>query len=163
VRAVVLRVKVPRAMLALSKSTGVTPAIPTLAFVGQLLASTHTPTATVFNRVACGGERTAGVLYRPGRGWSAVFERTGPKVNGCVVDCICGGNPDNHNSVSSVSSCIKATPCGGEGQRACCGGELVDAIKSCQGSLTGIPGCTGDCTCGGSANPFQISSSGTWR
>ncbi len=83
------------------------------------------------------------------------------EVNGCVGDCICGGNPDNHNSVQSVSSCIKATPCGGEGQRACCGGELVDAVKSCQGSLTEIPGCTGDCTCGGSANPFQILSSGS--
>ncbi len=81
------------------------------------------------------------------------------EVTGCfeALGCSCGiggGPPAN-------SICIKATPCGGEGQRACCGGELVDAVKSCQGSLTEIPGCTGDCTCGGSANPAQISSSGT--
>ena len=83
------------------------------------------------------------------------------EVNGCVGDCICGGNPDNHNSVQSVSSCIKATPCGGEGQRACCGGELINGVSACQSNLQELPfSCSGDCLCGGSANPFQISSSG---
>ena len=93
------------------------------------------------------------------------------EVNGCVGDCLCGGNPDNHNSVQSVSSCIKATPSGGDGQRGRCIGQpdrptLFD--PACADGLTellGVPvlgdSCSGDCLCGGAANPLHISSIST--
>lgn len=44
-----------------------------------------------------------------------------------------------------------------EGQRACCVGEA----PSCEEGLVEEEGCSGDCLCGGPANPFQISSSAT--
>jgi microsomal dipeptidase-like Zn-dependent dipeptidase len=84
------------------------------------------------------------------------------EVNGCVGDdceqaCGPGGG-------TAVSTCIAITPCGGEGQRACCHGELIDDTDTCHGGFVEIAGCTGDCLCGGGeggANPFQISSNGT--
>jgi len=80
------------------------------------------------------------------------------EINGCVSDCLCGG--DNGTSATSNSTCVQTTPCGGKGQRACCGGELI-AGRSCGANLIEIAGCSGDCRCGGSANPLDIASSGT--
>jgi microsomal dipeptidase-like Zn-dependent dipeptidase len=79
------------------------------------------------------------------------------EVNGCVGDCICGGE-SNPLGLRSNSTCIQATPCGAKGQRACCIGERS---SRCDEGLFQVPGCSGDCTCGGAANPLQISSSGT--
>src|SRR5262245_22361736 len=79
------------------------------------------------------------------------------EVNGCVGDCICGG-ASNPFGISSNSTCIQATPCGAKGQRACCIGERS---PRCDTGVFEVPGCSGDCTCGGAANPLQISSSGT--
>jgi microsomal dipeptidase-like Zn-dependent dipeptidase len=110
--------------------------------------------------IPCGGEGQRACCGGQGEGAPCAAGLT--EVNGCAGgSCICGG-ASNPLSVSSNSTCIKATPCGGEGQRACCGGELVNGVSACQPGLQELPfSCSGDCLCGGSANPFQISSSGT--
>jgi microsomal dipeptidase-like Zn-dependent dipeptidase len=56
----------------------------------------------------------------------------------CTVDCLCKGG-----LASSIGMCV-ALPCGGKGQRACCGGERD---HPCNKGLTEIPGCSGDCSC----------------
>jgi pimeloyl-ACP methyl ester carboxylesterase len=48
------------------------------------------------------------------------------------------------------------TACGGSGQRACC---VSERVPSCNTGLVEIPGCSGDCTCGG-FNPLGLSSIG---
>ena len=79
------------------------------------------------------------------------------QVAGCVGNCLCGGiNPGGR--LSSITSCIKATACGGVGQRACC---AFEPGHTCAAGLSEIPGCTGDCTCGGELNVPLASSSGT--
>src|SRR5262249_35499317 len=51
------------------------------------------------------------------------------EVNGCDGDCQCG------NSLFSANShCRQATHCGAEGERACCGGELVGGV-ACESGL----------------------------
>ena len=109
-----------------------------------------TPCGGEGQRACCGGELTNGPCQ------SGLTE-----VNGCAGgDCTCGGSA-NPFGVSSNSSCIRATACGGDGQRACCGGELINGVSACQSGLQELPfSCSGDCLCGGTANPFQISSSG---
>jgi microsomal dipeptidase-like Zn-dependent dipeptidase len=49
---------------------------------------------------------------------------------------------------SSSGTCHRFTPCGGEGQRACCAAERPG--QPCDPGLTEVPGCSGDCFCGGS-------------
>lgn len=66
------------------------------------------------------------------------------EVPGCSGSCTCGGF--NPFGTQASSRCVAATPCSGKGQRACCLGE---ALERCQGSLVEVPGCSGDCTCGG--------------
>lgn len=51
--------------------------------------------------------------------------------------------------VQSDGICIALSPCGGKGQRACC--ALERPLKPCNDGLKEIPGCSGDCTCGGFA------------
>ena len=103
----------------------------------------------------CGGEGQRGCCAVTGE--NAPCNEGLTERNGCTGNCLCGGtNPLN---ISSNSHCFRATPCGGAGQRGCCGGELVNAV-ACGPDLDQYPGCTGDCLCGGSANPLGISSSG---
>ena len=100
-------------------------------------------------RACCGNE--VGALTRK-------CDEGATEVNGCVGDCSCGIGGSNANS-----TCIATAPCGGLGQRTCCGGELIDGA-SCGDGLVNIAGCTGDCLCGGGAggaNALQDSSSGT--
>src|SRR5262245_40289637 len=51
------------------------------------------------------------------------------EVAGCLVDCECSNLP----GTPSLSSCIPATPCGGEGQRACC--SATNEGAACQAGL----------------------------
>src|SRR6516225_4582530 len=81
------------------------------------------------------------------------------EINGCDSGCACQGAVSGFG-FNAVSHCYQATACGGSGQRACCGGELIDGVSSCSSGLNEVKGCSGECTCGGSANPFAISSSG---
>ncbi len=75
---------------------------------------------------------------------------------GCSGDCTCGGfNP--FNWFSSSGTCRATTPCGGEGQRACC--FVVEGFGSCDGDLIEVPGCAGNCLCDGAGT--GQSSSGT--
>lgn len=55
----------------------------------------------------------------------------------------------------SISPAFAASPCGGDGQRACCDG--LGEGQACQSGTIKECGCSGDCTCGG-FNPFGIQS-----
>jgi microsomal dipeptidase-like Zn-dependent dipeptidase len=80
------------------------------------------------------------------------------EVNGCTGDCFCGTFLGI--DVYANSSCVQASPCGGDGERGCCGGELINGVSSCDAGLIALSGCnTGDCLCGGSANPDKTESS----
>jgi len=77
------------------------------------------------------------------------------EVVGCTGVCTCGGvNP--FGVANSIGHCEANAPppppptaCGGNGQRACC---VTERVPSCNLPLIEIPGCTGNCTCGG-VNP----------
>jgi hypothetical protein len=66
--------------------------------------------------------------------------------------CVCGGSSGGNEYSSGI--CVQPAPCGGLGQRACCTGtlEYSDSNSECNGALTKVPGCSGDCTCGGSTS-----------
>lgn len=53
------------------------------------------------------------------------------------------------------SSAYAASPCGGDGQRACC--DALGEGQACHSGTIKECGCSGDCTCGG-FNPFGIQS-----
>jgi microsomal dipeptidase-like Zn-dependent dipeptidase len=63
--------------------------------------------------------------------------------------CICGG--PNPFGLFASGICVATTPCGGKGQRACCVGflEYSSSGWTCNSGLIQVPGCSGDCTCGG--------------
>jgi len=50
--------------------------------------------------------------------------------------------------------CVQPAPCGGAGQRACCWGflEYANGGPACDSGLIEVPGCSGDCTCGGATS-----------
>ena len=64
-------------------------------------------------------------------------------------DCLCGGN--NPLGLFASGVCVPTAPCGGPGQRACCigFGEFTTNRSTCNSGLREVPGCSGDCTCGG--------------
>jgi microsomal dipeptidase-like Zn-dependent dipeptidase len=55
----------------------------------------------------------------------------------------CGNLPFG---IQSSGFCTPLSPCGGRGQRACCVGE---GKQACEALLLEVPGCSGDCACGG--------------
>jgi len=63
----------------------------------------------------------------------------------CDGNCYCGGTATG--ALSSSGTCIQPSACGGAGQRACCDG--LSEGQACQDGLTKVPGCVGDCFCGG--------------
>lgn len=67
------------------------------------------------------------------------------EVAGCAGNCLCGGV--NPLGVFASGTCHPPTACGGNGQRACC---TAERLPSCNDGLIEIPGCSGDCFCGGS-------------
>ncbi len=75
----------------------------------------------------------------------------GPGDPACVR-----GRSQHKRPVSTLSAgtCVQPSACGGEGQRACCNGFLESApgttLGACVNGLKEVPGCSGDCTCGGS-------------
>ena len=93
-------------------------------------------------RACCAGERAGGACD-PG-----LAER-----DGCKGNCLCGGV----SLVESSGTCQPAVACGAVGQRACCAGERPGT--SCDAGLIEVPGCQGDCRCGGGAG--KVSASGT--
>jgi microsomal dipeptidase-like Zn-dependent dipeptidase len=73
--------------------------------------------------------------------------------------CVCGiGNE------FSSGTCVTPTPCGEKGQRACCvstleyaGGGGGNACNQSVTNMVEVPGCAGDCTCGGNTSLGQLS------
>ena len=98
---------------------------------------------------ACQGVTPCG---GPGERACCLGESTGActtgvtEVVGCGGDCLCANLLDTN----AIGTCVVASPCGGAGQRACCVGEA--AFGACEAGVTEIPGCTGDCFCGGPGN-----------
>lgn len=73
------------------------------------------------------------------------------EIPGCdetTGNCYCS-IPDE----KSTGTCVQPTHCGGLGERACCTAnqEFADnnSPNSCESGYVAIPGCSGDCTCGG--------------
>jgi microsomal dipeptidase-like Zn-dependent dipeptidase len=68
------------------------------------------------------------------------------EIPGCYSggDCACRGLLSG--GALSSGTCTAPTPCGGEGQRACCAAERP--LAPCDSGLQEVPGCTGDCFCG---------------
>ncbi len=90
----------------------------------------------------CGGEGQRACCAGEG-------QNCGPgliEVAGCSGNCLCGG--DNPLNFGSSGTCHRPSPCGGEGQRACC---FAERLPSCDDAHVQTPGCAGDCFCGGSA------------
>lgn len=77
------------------------------------------------------------------------------EVAGCSGDCTCGGF--NPFGINASGTCQPTVSCGGEGERACCF-FLDDLERNCEAGLIEVPGCTGNCLCGGGTGQ---SSSGT--
>ena len=90
-------------------------------------------------RACCLGERAQGACDNGLR-----------EATGCKGNCQCGNLP-----AQSSGTCTPPTPCGKQGERACCVGERKGT--SCDSGLIEIPGCKGDCQCRNSA----LASSGT--
>ncbi|MCB1035041.1 MAG: hypothetical protein KDD47_14535 [Acidobacteria bacterium] len=96
-------------------------------------------------RACCAGEasQACGV---------GLTEKPGCSGSGCQ----CGNLPWG---VHSSGTCVRVTPCGGEGQRACC---VTEAGSACGSGLIEAPGCdlSGDgCQCEDA--PWGVRSSGT--
>src|SRR5215470_20284136 len=51
------------------------------------------------------------------------------EINGCDSGCACQGGVSGFLGAKAVSHCYQATACGGSGQRACCGGELISGAS----------------------------------
>jgi len=64
---------------------------------------------------------------------------------GCAGNCDCKGLLAF--DLKASGTCYRPSPCGGEGERACC---FAENVLPCDLGLTPVPGCTGDCFCGGS-------------
>ena len=74
------------------------------------------------------------------------------QIPGCSGDCYCGSPA--FIGASSIGTCQEISPCGGEGERACC---LVERIPACDSGLVEVPYCIGNCYCD---NGLGTSSSG---
>jgi hypothetical protein len=97
----------------------------------------------------CGGagQRACCVSERPGNPCNPGTLELG----GCSGNCVCGG-PNPGYLVKSISHCFAIAACGGPGQRACCVTERPG--RPCDQGAVEIPGCSGNCVCGGPApNP----------
>src|SRR5262245_13501037 len=73
------------------------------------------------------------------------------QTNGCSGNCWCGGAGPAFGE-QAIGNCVQITPCGGEGDRACCNGagEFSNDGLACNSGLVQIPGCdesTGNCYC----------------
>jgi len=102
-------------------------------------------------RACCNGDAEfsdRGVACNNGLAYSTVQGCNDP--NGCS----CSGGIIK--SETSGGMCYLPASCGGEGQRACCFGFLESApgttLGACVSGLAEVPGCSGDCTCGGSTS-----------
>lgn len=103
---------------------------------------------------ACGGDGERACCAITGEGAPCASGLT--EVSGCDSDCFCGTVIGI--DVYAESHCRRATHCGDLGERACCGGELINGVASCASGLLPFFGCEGDCFCGGSSNPDAINS-----
>jgi microsomal dipeptidase-like Zn-dependent dipeptidase len=128
--------------------------------LGVPMASLAAPCGGPGQRACCNGdgESAPGTFLKPCEGGLSY-------ANGCTApDCSCSGGIIT--SVNSLGMCYQATPCGGEGQRACCNGagEFSNDGLACNSGFVQIPGTCGQgdaaaCVCGG-ANPFGFYSAG---
>ena len=98
-------------------------------------------------RACCGGELVHGVQS---------CDDDLVEVGGCSGDCFCGGTA-NPGAINSSGHCFAPSHCGGDGERACCTGtfefsndtDLTPVARLCDSGFQPIPGCVGDCQCGG--------------
>ena len=83
-------------------------------------------------------------------------------VLGCdpSIGCQCGGILSAFNA---TQTCRKISHCGGDGERACCNGlsEFSNDGLACNSGEVQVPGCTGNCWCGGTGPSVAAQSSGT--
>jgi microsomal dipeptidase-like Zn-dependent dipeptidase len=83
-----------------------------------------------------------------------LVQPTGTCSSSNAAACVCGGSSGGFEYASGI--CVQPAACGGAGQRACCTGLTETAISgqlaTCASGLTEVPGCSGDCTCGGSTS-----------
>jgi hypothetical protein len=126
---------------------------------------------------ACGpipSESSTGMCYKPttcgGAGQRACCDFDGEfSNNGLACNSGLVQIPDGCNSANpalcicpagleySSGICVQPAPCGDKGQRSCCTATLEYASNSqdagfCNDKLTLVPGCSGDCTCGGTTS-----------
>ena len=114
---------------------------------------------TCYQATPCGGDGQRGCCNGDGE-----FANNGLACNDGLIQlplacgsgnpaaCICGGSSGGYEY--SSGACVATTACGGLGQRACCVGtlEYSNNGSGCNSGLTQVPGCSGDCTCGGSTS-----------
>lgn len=78
---------------------------------------------------------------------SGLIQLNGACGSGGGAFCVCSAGGE----FASGTCVAPNSACGGKGQRACCVGtlEYSDNSTICNSGLIAVPGCAGDCTCGG--------------
>jgi microsomal dipeptidase-like Zn-dependent dipeptidase len=115
-----------------------------------------------YQPASCGGEgqraccNGAGEFSNDGLGCNAGLVQIPGGCGPGDPACVCGGPGTNgfFPAEYALGNCVQPSACGGEGQRACCNGltEFSNNGTACNSGLTEVPGCSGDCTCGGSTS-----------
>lgn len=105
------------------------------------LTAQATPCGGAYERACC-----VGYLEYSSSGWicDSGYVESGKCQEANWGDCICNDG-QNIFQARSIGICVPISPCGGEGERACCLGERV---PSCDSGLYEVAGCVGNCACG---------------
>lgn len=125
---------------------------------GGVLGSSSS--GTCIQTTACGGldQRACCVGETANGGNGGGCDGDLLEVPGCDGDCYCSGGILGSQSSGTCRPQTAAAPCGGEGERACCGATFEGA--NCESGLIEVAGCSGNCICGG-FNPLNLFASGT--
>jgi hypothetical protein len=122
-------------------------------FTNAITHCVTTPPPVVISSCGGNGQRACCVLEGTACGAGNA------EITGCSGNCLCGGL--NPAGVSSITSCRAVTPCGSDGQRACCVTEprFIDnlADAGCRSGLVEVSGTSGNNLCGG-LNPTGLGS-----
>ncbi len=117
---------------------------------GDNLISTVVSSGMCVALSSCGGVGQRACCVGEGSACQAGLQQINACDDSSGGNCFCSSG-----TATSLGTCVQPTACGGLGQRACCTGNLESAsgttLGSCQAGYVAIPGCSGDCTCGGTA------------
>jgi hypothetical protein len=114
---------------------------------------------------SCGGvgQRACCVTERPGQ---PPCNQGLHEEGKCTGNCVCGG-PNPGFALKSIGVCVAnpaqppATPCGAQGQRACCITERPINAPGCKPGFYEVQGCNlPDCRCGGNNPAGVVNSTG---